>query len=162
MSDRKLYEITNDIQMLEDLDIPEDQIADTLDGAKGEFKLKAERVGKFMANLDADIEAIQHEVKRLNNRISAMRNRKESIREYLRQNMAATGITRISCPLFTITLSEGRNMAVIENEAELPEDYIRVKAVRSVDKKMVLEDLKAGEEIPGAVLGKTKSILRIS
>jgi hypothetical protein len=159
--EQKLYEIANDIQALEDLDLPEDQIKDTLDGLQGTFELKAESVGKFMANLDGDIEKIDHEIKRLQNRKKVMENRKESIREYLRYNMAATGITRISCPLFTISLVKGRPMAVIEDDRSVPDKFKVTKTTVSISKADLLEALKAGEEVPGAKLGETAPSLRI-
>ena len=159
--EQKLYEIANDIQMLEDLDLPEDQIKDTLEGLQGTFELKAQNVGKFMANLDSDIEACKAEVERLNKRITTMNNRKESIREYLRFNMAETGISKIACPLFTISLVKGRPMAVIEDDRSVPDKFKVTKTTVTISKKDLLDALKAGEEVPGAKLGETAPSLRI-
>ena len=159
--EQKLYEISNEILALEDLDLPEEQIKDTLEGLKGTFELKAESVGKFMRNLDSDIGAVDVEIKRLQARKKAMQNRKNSIREYLRLNMTQTGIKKISCPLFTITLAKGVPMAFVTDEESLPARYKEVVNTVKVNRLLLMQDLKKGEQIPGAELGTSATSVRI-
>ena len=86
-----------------------------------------------------------------------MTNRKESLKDYLRENMEATGIKKISCPLFTINCVAGRDIAIIDNIDLLPDDYIDAEVVISAKKADITKSLKPGEDIPGTHLEKSKT-----
>ena len=68
----------------------------------------------------------------------------------------------IKCPLFSITLANGRAKLDITNIAAIPSDYVEVEVVEKVDKKKLLEELKAGVAIPGCCLSQTEQSIRIS
>lgn len=159
----KLYELTGKyLQLLElaqDPDVPEDVFLDTVEGLEGEIQLKAENVVKFIMSLEGSIEAVTKEIQRLTARKRTLQNRDDGIREYLRRNMDLTGISRIECSLFLISLAAGRPMVVIEDESAIPEEYLVVTT--RPDKTKILADLKAGKEVPGCQLGTSKPSLRI-
>lgn len=158
----KLYEIANDHKGLMALTDESDlDITDTLEGIEGEFNDKAESLVAVVLNMDGDVSAIDAQIERLNARKSAIRNRQESMKDYLRQNMEATGIKKISCPLFTINCVQGREIALIENEDSLPDEYVKVKTTVSPDKNAITKALKEGEDVPGASLQRAKSSIRI-
>jgi hypothetical protein len=75
--------------------------------------------------------------------------------------MEAADIQKVSCPLFTITLAKGRDVAIIDDEEKLPDDLMRVKTSLEPDKVAILEALKNGKEVPGAHIEKSKSSIRI-
>lgn len=162
----KLYELTEQHKELEALaegDDVELQVAlsDTFEAIEGEFDDKAVSLINVTHNIDSDIEALDAEIKRLESRKKSMSNKKEWMREYLRTNMEASGITKIECPVFSITLGKGRDMVEVLNEDEIPPDYLNIKTSMDPDKKLILEGLKKGEEIAGCKLTKSKSVLRI-
>ena len=161
----KLYEITSDMVALHELandpDIPEQAITDTLSGLEGEFKQKAIDLVHVVLNGSADIEAIDAEIKRLSDRKKHILNVHESLKSYLRQNMEATGTTKITSPLFTITLAKGRDVVVVDDESALPDEYVRVKTTISPEKAAILSALKEGVDVPGAHIEKSKSSIRI-
>jgi hypothetical protein len=144
-----------------DPDIPAEALKDTLDGIEGMFNDKAVRVVDVINNGDSDIAAIDGEIARLQARKKVIQNAKESLKEYLRMNMEATGISKIESPLFVITLAKGRDIAVIDNEEAIPDDYVRVKTTIAPDKASILKALKEGEDVPGAHIEKSKSSVRI-
>lgn len=154
----KLYEISQqyaDVQKLIDSDDTgsmADAIAETMQMIEGDFQDKAVNVVLFTQNIESDIEAIDTEIKRLQDKKKAIQNKAEGMREYLRMNMAATGINKISCPLFSITLSTPQKQVEITNESMLPDDYVTVKTVIAPDKSKILADLKEGVNVAGAVL----------
>lgn len=158
----KLYELTEqyrDLQKMEDMD--PDAIADTLEAVGGEFENKAQAIVTVSRGMDANIEAIDNEIKRLNDLKKSIKNREDSLRDYLRENMAAAGISNIKCPLFSITLAKGREVAVIHDESELPDEYMSVKTTITPDKKAILAALKAGTDVPGAALERSAESLRV-
>ena len=158
-----LYELTDQYiglgHMIEDGEFDQQTLTDTLDGIEGEIEIKAENILKLCQHWKSDKEAIGQEVKRLQARMKMLDNRDRSLRGYLRHNMSATGIKSISCPLFTITLAKGRPMVVIEDESALP--YSLLVTTQRPNKATILAKLKAGENVPGAVLGTSAESLRV-
>lgn len=160
----KLYEITEQYREL--LALADDQdmaqaVSDTLEAVADDFNKKAEMVSNVVLNFQSDIASIDSEIKRLQQRKTQIKNKEDSLKEYLRMNMERTGISKISCPLFSITCAKGREVAVVDQTDELPDDYVSVKTSIEPDKKKIKDDLKAGVDIPGARLERTKSSIRI-
>lgn len=160
-----LYQITQQHRELQELadseEMPVELLADTFEALGGEFNDKAISVVHVVENMQSDVDAVDHEIKRLSARKSALSNRRDSIREYLRTNMEASGITKIECPLFAITLAKGRDVVVVEDENLIPDDLVEVSVISKPDKREILKRLKAGDDIPGARIEKSKSSLRI-
>lgn len=160
-----LRELSHELQEVQalalDPDVPEEAMRDTLDGIEGMFNDKAVRIVHVIANSDTDVDAISAEIKRLSERKRSIELAQDRLREYLRFNMEATGISKISSPLFTITLAAGRDMVEIYDEAALPDEFVRVKTVVSPEKADILKALKSGIEVPGATITKSKSSVRI-
>ena len=160
----KLYELTGQLKELENMEGDEDfalAIRDTLEAIEGEFNDKALAVSRVALNFDSDIEALDVEIKRLQDRKKTIKNRHDQLIEYLRYNMESAEIQKVSCPLFTITLAKGRDVAIIDDEDKLPDDLMRVKTSVEPDKVAILEALKNGKEVPGAHIEKSKSSIRI-
>lgn len=158
----KLYELVGQYKELQDMDDMDPQaIADTLEGVTGDIQEKAQAIVAVRAGMESDISAIDTEIARLQDRKKAIKNRDDSVRNYLKTNMEAAGITNIKCSLFSITLAKGRDVVVIDSEEDLPDEYVSVKTTVAPDKKKILDDLKAGKDVAGARLGKTDTSLRI-
>ena len=161
----KLYEIANQYlalsELADDPDFPVEAIADTLESIEGELEVKAEALLQVVTNLEGDTGKIDVEIKRLQARKQVIQNRADSLREYLRQNMIRTGIEKISCPLFSITLAKGRPMVIVDDLALVPERYIKTTVTIAPVKDDILKALKAGEVVPGCVLGESKRALLI-
>jgi hypothetical protein len=154
----KLYEISeqyNQIQTLlesDDSGHMAEAIADTMQMISGDFHDKAQAIVSLTLNFDAEISAIDREIERLQEKKKIRQNKIDSVREYLRHNMQATGISKIECPLFAITLSKPAKQVEITDEAALPDEYVRVKTTVSPDKVALAKALKDGIEVPGAIL----------
>lgn len=152
----RLYDISQQFISIQELAENDESmieaVADTMEGIAADFEQKGQAVVVIFKGMEADIEAIDSELKRLSEKKKAIQNRVEWLRNYLQDNMAATGITKISCPLFNITLSEAAKQVEVFDESALPDDYVTVKTVLSPDKRKLLADLKEGVDIPGAML----------
>lgn len=162
----KLYELTGQFKELSALMDGADEdmaiaVRDTIGMIEAEFNDKALAVSRIILNFDTDVAAIDAEIARLQERKRLITNRQSSIKDYLRENMEAAEISKISCPLFTITLAKGREVAVIDDENALPDELMRVKTEINPDKNAIAAKLKAGEEVPGAHLERGQSSIRI-
>lgn len=161
-----LYEITGQFRELaaladgadEDLAIA---VRDTMGAIEAEFNDKAVAVSHVILNFDADIAALDLEIDRLSERKRLISNRQKQIKDYLRENMEATGISKISCPLFTITCAKGRESVVVDREDGIPDELMSVKTEVRPDKTAIAARLKAGEEIPGCRLERGQSSICI-
>jgi hypothetical protein len=154
----KLYEISEQYRGIQELIESDDSghmaeaIADTMQMIAGDFHDKAQAIVSLTLNIDAEISAIEREIERLQEKKKIRQNTIESVRDYLRHNMQATGISKIECPLFAITLSKPAKQVEITDEAALPDEYVRVKTTVSPDKVALAKALKDGIEVPGAIL----------
>jgi len=152
-----LYNLTEQMiglrNMMEDDDLPltHDQLTDTLDGLSGEIEIKAENLMGYVSNLASDVDMIDIEIKRLTARKKVIKNRQDGLKRYLRDNMAAADIDKITCPLFSITLRKAPLVAITPSDPfEIPEKYHRTTV--AINKTLVKQDLNAGIEIPGCKL----------
>lgn len=161
----QLYKVSEQHRELQELvsdgEMSANDLKDTFEGLEGQFNEKAVSLIHIVNNMDSDTAEIDAEIARLQNRKKAIKNKMDSMREYLRTNMEATGITNIKCPLFSITLAKGRDIAMIDNEADVPDELIEVSVVQKPNKAEILKKLKAGEDVPGCRMEKTKTSLRI-
>jgi hypothetical protein len=151
----KLYELTEQFKELSALAENADEdlavaVRDTMEAIEGEFQEKGKALAIVTLNMDGDIEAIQSQIDRLTERKRCLVNRKESLKDYLRINMDAAGISKITHPLFTITCGKGRPIVVIDDENSIPDDFMRVNTSVSPDKTQIAKAIKEGVEVPGA------------
>lgn len=161
-----LYEITGQLRELATLSDGADEdlaiaVRDTMGAIEAEFNDKALAVSHVILNFDADVAALDLEIDRLTERKRLITNRQRQIKDYLRENMEAAGISKISCPLFTITCAKGRESVVVDSEDGIPDDLMSVKTEIKPDKVAIAAKLKAGEEVPGCRLERGQSSIRI-
>ena len=150
-----LYQIAKEytqLAALDDDDMPLEAIQDTLEAIGGEFDDKAVSVIKYSKGIEGDLEIIDMEIARLRDIKLRKQNHISRLRDYLKNNMIATGISKITCPFFSITLGKPTTKADIVNEEDLPEEYVDISVVTKPDKRKILADLKKGVDIPGAQL----------
>jgi len=123
------------------------------------YKAKAESVLKYRANLMAFVEGCKEEEERLYKRRKAAENKATALMWLLEDSMRKTGEKKIEAGTFRISLQKNPPYAFITNETLIPEDYLRIiPEKREPDKKLILEALKAGQEIPGALLSQGESL----
>ncbi len=157
-----LYEITKQLNELLALeDIPREQIEDTINLIEEEFEGKAEMVAAYIRELEADESGMNAEINRLSERKRVLSAKIDNLKDYLRQNMLASGKTNIKGKLFSITLGKPSPVLDVFIPVEqLPEQYIVVK--KSADNAALKAALKAGTEIKGCAItdGKPKLIIK--
>ena len=136
-------------------------VADTMEGIEGEFEDKALSLMAVMENIGGDIPAIDEMIVRLTARKKTIQSKQESMKNYLRMNMESSGINKITCPLFTITLAKGRDIVQVDDLGKIPAEYLNIKTSMTPMKKEILAALKEGEEIDGVSLIKSDKSIRI-
>jgi hypothetical protein len=158
----KLYEIASEMLELKDLDLEPEQIADTMEGLQMSFNDKAGNIAALNESFSGNIAVIDQQINRLQAMKKTISNRQEQLKEYLRHNMVESGITKIDCPLFKISLRKAVKVVQVDDVNLLPDEYVTVKTVISPDKLAIAKALKDGAEVSGASLvdGKQSLIIK--
>lgn len=156
----KLYELTNEyLALLEAIDndeIPEEAIADTLEAITGEIESKADSIACLLKNLDAEIVAIKAEEARLAERRKSKEKSYERIKEYLSNTLQIAGLDKIETARNKITFRKSESVEVDEESfilwAQKNRDDLLTYSAPKVNKTEIKKALKNGEEIIGAEL----------
>lgn len=152
-----LYEIRNDyleaLEVLSDpeLDLPAEAITDTLEGLEGQLQEKATNVAAFMRNLEATAAAIKEAEATMARRRKAIENRAAGLRDYLKLNMEASGISRIESPWFELSIRKNPPAVQVPDESLLPDEFKQEVVSVKIDRTALKAALKAGD-VPGAQL----------
>lgn len=163
----KLYQLADEYQqaleVLDDPELPEEAVRDTLEALQGGLVQKGQAVAAYALNLSAEIEALKAHEKRISAKRKTLEAREEWLRGYLKSNMERCSITEIKAidGTFTAKLGKGRPSVVIDDEKLIPDDSEFVRWKREVDKTAIAAAIKAGQEVPGAHV-ETRPTLRIA
>ncbi|MFW6344833.1 MAG: siphovirus Gp157 family protein [Halomonas sp.] len=157
-----LHELAGDLLKAEEAlremdDLPPEAVADTLEGFAGPFEEKVVAVAKMVENLRQEAEAIDALAKRQADRAKARRKKAESLEGYLLGQLDRVGTAKVETAELCVKRRKNPPSVEVVAEGDVPEAFFiqppppPVPAPR-LDKKAVLEVLKAGEEVPGCRL----------
>jgi hypothetical protein len=153
-----LYELAHSYRdaadKLADLDLPPEVIEDTLDSLSGDLEVKATNTAMLARNLEALAEKIKEAEAAMASRRKALENRAARIRDYLLSNMMISGIQKIECPYFKLSVRDNPAAVEVYEPGLIPTEFMRQPEPPppSPDKTAIKEALKAGKEVPGCKL----------
>ena len=129
-----LYEVTGNILTLQELlESPlddEDILKDTLEAVQGEYEAKIEAYCKVIKNIEADMEALKTEAKRLTDKRKVLENNVDRLKKAMFDSMKATNTPKVSSGVFTVSIQRngGKLPVIVDVEtADLPHDCIKVQ-----------------------------------
>lgn len=149
------------LELANNEDLDPQAIADTLEAIGGSIQEKAVSLADWALDLDGNVEKIDAAIARLEAKKKQIKARRESLNDYLLTNMVATGINKIQCELFTITLLAGRDSVAIGDEKLIPDEFLNVKTTITPDKTAIAKAIKEGREVAGASLQKGSPSIKI-
>ena len=163
MNDLKLYQITDGFMQLNDQEelTEEDkkQIEEQLTQA---LIKKSNNIVGYYEDRKSLIEAIDIQIKRLQEFKKQETNKLDRYKDYVKTNMEVLGIEKIETPVGSISLAKSPMSIEIINEDLIPEEYKEVVSTVKVDKKKIAEDFKAtGEIIDGIKINNQNKYLKI-
>ena len=155
----KLYEIANDylalMQAIDDGEIPEEAIADTLEAITGEIEVKADNIACLLKNIGADVDAIRDEEKRLAERRKVKEKAYDRLKECLSDVLQRTGVMKIETARNSIAFRKSEAVELDESflawATEYRDDLLTFSEPKA-DKTAIKKALKEGAEIVGASL----------
>lgn len=139
---------------------------DTLEGMETEFTAKAENIGVYLKQLKSEKEAIDEEVKSLRKRSAAKERQLDSLKDYLIHCMDEMKIAKIDQPRAKISIRNNAESAQIPDENAFitwaqthNRDDLLTYHKPDIKKSAVKEAIKSGDELPGATVGRTRSVM---
>ena len=158
-----LFEIATqyraDVARLEEMDVDEQTFADTLEALSGDFDGKVVNVIKFSKNLEATADSIQKAIDDMTARKKSLVRRSEALRSYVFRNMLATGIQKIECDYFKLSIRDNPPSVDVFDSLQVPADYMReIPATFAPDKKLIAQAIKDNFEVPGCKLVRTQRL----
>lgn len=157
----KLYELTqnynNLLELMDDPEIPAEMLTGALNSIEEEITVKAENIAKLIKSLEVDAIGIREEEIRLQNRRRATENKIAGLKAYLDEAMRATGTDKIKGNIFTIGYQKNPPSVEILNGKAIPGKYL-IPQEATINKKMILAELKEGQTIPGTAIKQGTSL----
>lgn len=156
MSNLALYQLTGQLLELQNLadEIPEDALIATLDGLEGQITEKSANVGLFVRNLEVSADAIEKASDELRERAKRLRNRSDSVRQYLKHHMELANITKIESPYVRLSIRKNPKSVEILDESAIPAEFMVTPPpppppLPRPDKRAILAAAEAGQTIQG-------------
>jgi hypothetical protein len=165
-----LYELTQEFlqfkNQLEEMDLDDQTLADTLDSLYLPIELKTENIIKHIKNLEAIADAKKLEAKRLSDSASSDLKKVEWFKNYLTDNLNKAGIKKLQAGVFSVGFRKGSEVVEVD-ETKVPsyEDAPHLYKVepelrgKAVFKKLLKENPEI--EIPGVSLVRKPDTLTV-
>lgn len=143
--------------MIETLVELEGEITPEIEQYFANLLAKVDGVDSFRSALDAEEGFVAKRIDRLQNIRERIQKKKIEFDQYIINSMQAAGKVEVAGELVKLVLQNNPPSVVIENEALIPNGFMRMPAPppppkASPDKKAIGDALKAGQEVPGATL----------
>ena len=146
----ELNEKYRELEQRDDLD-PE-ALKDTLDSISDSREVKLDNIANWIENNQANIDFLDKKIKQLQADKKSLVNRTKSLMEYMTTAIDDSGLKELKTENHILKPRNYRASVYISDEKEIPSEFIKFKAVESIDKKAIYELLKNGETVRGAEL----------
>ena len=114
---------------------------------------RASNLGRWLRNIDGNIESVESEITRLKKRKEVNDHLKDRLKAYLKDSMEKAGMDKIDTGIMVLAIQKNPTSVELIDETVIPAAYKDVIPEQYViSKKRILEALKTGEEVKGAVL----------
>lgn len=152
-----LYELKQEYQLaaykLQDMDLDEQTLHDTLEAMAGDLEVKATNTVMVARNMRTTAAAIKEAEASMMARRKAIEARADYLEKRVFDTMLETGITKIECPYFRLAIQNNPASVDVFDQLQIPQDYMReIPAKFEIDKALIKKAIGDGFEVPGARL----------
>lgn len=155
---RRLYELADELEG-QDFD---ETIRDTMESLDGEFEDKAEGYGMIIKSLEADVDAIKSEEKRLADRKRAISNNVVTMKKRLQDAMVLANKPKFKTALFSFNIQKNPKKVVMDETdiGRIPLEYLSIQ-MPVINKGAIKDALTAGVDLSGIAHFEQDETLRI-
>ena len=163
----KLYELSTEMSLVNDELIANEgeltpEIEARLDSLNLALEVKATGIRKIFAMAEADAEAVNTEIKRLQRIKKINENMQARLKEYVLKNMQAADLKTIKTTIGTFTVAKSPDsLDIVVPELIPAEFYDTIPERKVLNEKRIREALSEGYEVDGAKLNSDRVHLRI-
>lgn len=155
-----IFELSN--QYKEVLEIIQDSendkaLKDTLDSINDALEEKADGYYAVIKTLESENEAIDREVKRLQERKKKNNNGIERLKNTLVDAMTFTGKTKFKTSLHNYSIRNNSPSLDIKDDTKIPKEFYKEQSPK-LDKRALLDHVKANGEFEGVQIKRTQSL----
>lgn len=152
MNNLSLYEITNSFPIIMEQENLTDELKEEM---IKELTLllqqKSQNIIGYIRNNELTVEAMKNEEKRISEQRKALENRITKFKEYVKECMEKSNITKIETGLGNLSTAKSPISVEIINEDEIPEQFKTEVVTTKIDKKAITDNFKETGEIPNGV-----------
>lgn len=156
-----LYELTNEYKrlydMAEEMDLSPCDLKDTLDGMDEELSEKADGYGKVIRQMEADSDAIDAEIKRLQGRKKTIKSNIDRMKSFLKIAIEGAGKKEICGELFKFKIRKNPPKLEILNESLVPKEF-RIPQPDKIDKRAIMNEIRASGPVDWAEIVREESL----
>jgi hypothetical protein len=161
MSNLTLFQIAAEYRhitdVLMDSGADEQTLKDTLEGESWPLELKAQNYGFVIRNLQATAASIKEAEEQMKARRQAIEKRAAALVERLKTGLEIAGVSKLETPHFALTIKKNPPSVDIWDERQIPAEFMRTPEpppppAPVPDKAAIKEAIKAGRDVPGAML----------
>lgn len=161
-----LYNITNDFVDLMDKaqegTITEEEYNKLGEELALELQKKSGNIVGYIQDRNALIDAIDLQIKRLQDYKKAEQNKVDKFKEYVKQKMERLNILKIETDTGTLSIAKSPISVEVVDEEKIPDEYKDVIFTTKVNKKKIADNFKAtGELIEGVEIHADNTNLRV-
>jgi len=125
------------------------------------FNSKIEGIVRWTKNIESKEDMLDKEISRLQARKKSASNLQVRLKAYMKMCMERADKTKIELDTFTVSLAKNPPSVNIINPEAVPAQYTTIKTEVVINKGRILENMKAGEKVPGCELIENKTNLRV-
>lgn len=166
MSNLSLYNITDKfieiIDKVQDGELTEEEYNEL--GQELAVALQNKSIGiiGYIQNKEALIDAVDIQIKRLQELKKAESNSIDKFKQYVKENMEKLGIQKLETEIGKMSITKDPLSVEIQNEDEIPAEFKQEVVTTKIDKTAIKNYFKeTGEIVPGARIISDKTSLRI-
>lgn len=137
--------------LLANMDLDEQTLLDTLEGAAWPLEVKAQNAVAVLENLAATAEAMANHIKAVQERKRAVESRVKFLKRHILVGMDLAGVGKIECPAFRITVTSNPASVDVFEPDLVPLEYT-ITPKPEPNKTAIKEALQQGIDVPGARL----------
>lgn len=166
MSNLSLYKITNKFAELMDKaqngELTEEEYNQLGEELALELQNKSANIIGYAQNKEALIDAIDIQIKRLQDLKKSEQNSLDRFKQYVKENMERLSIEKIGTELGILSIAKNPMSVEIENEDEIPSEFKQEVVTVKIDKTAIKNHFKTtGEVVAGTKIVDDKTSLRI-
>jgi hypothetical protein len=157
-----LYELSSNFKKLSESDKYNENpelLGDTLDSIEESMTVKADNIANWIESNQKDIDWLTKKIQELRETQQVLKNKNKYLTQYLTDAIDAGGFKELKTDNHILKNRNYKASVFIEDEKQVPTDYVKTETVTKIDKKALYSDLKSGKEINGVSLKPNRKVV---